>query len=74
MELRKRCYNNRLKPNTNKTKTFPITLFESDHLLISTIYSIFLYRNLLLLHSQKSWVILLMNIHKPIRVIYDVSK
>ena len=25
-------------------------------------------------HSQKSWVILLMNIHKPNRVIYDVSK
>jgi hypothetical protein len=23
-------------------------------------------------HSQKSWVILLMNIHKPNRVIYDV--
>ena len=40
MELRKRCYNNRLKPNTNKTKAFPIILFESDHLLISTIYSI----------------------------------
>ena len=27
-----------------------------------------------LYHSQKSWVILLMNIHKPNRVIYDVSK
>ena len=25
-------------------------------------------------HSQKSWVILLMNIHKPNRVMYDVSK
>ena len=25
-------------------------------------------------HSQKLWVILLMNIHKPNRVIYDVSK
>ena len=25
-------------------------------------------------HSQKSWVILLMNIHKPNRVIYDISK
>jgi hypothetical protein len=25
-------------------------------------------------HSQKSWVILLMNIHKSNRVIYDVSK
>ena len=25
-------------------------------------------------HSQKSWVILLMNIHKPKRVMYDVSK
>jgi hypothetical protein len=27
-----------------------------------------------IVHSQKSWVILLMNIHKPNRVIYDVSK
>ena len=27
-----------------------------------------------LLHSQKSWVILLMNIHKPNRVMYDVGK
>ena len=26
------------------------------------------------LDSQKSWVILLMNIHKPNRVMYDVSK
>ena len=26
------------------------------------------------LHSQKSWVLLLMNIHKPNRVMYDVSK
>ena len=25
-------------------------------------------------HSQKSWVILLMNIYKPNRVMYDVSK
>ena len=25
-------------------------------------------------HSQKSWVILLINIHKPNRVMYDVSK
>jgi hypothetical protein len=24
-------------------------------------------------HSQKSWVILLMNIHKPNRVMYDIS-
>ena len=26
------------------------------------------------LHSQKSWILLLMNIHKPNRVKYDVSK
>ena len=25
-------------------------------------------------HSQKSWVLLLMNIHRPNRVMYDVSK
>ena len=31
--------------------------------IISTIY-----------HSQKSWVLLLMHIHKPNRVMYDVSK
>ena len=29
---------------------------------------------LITMHSQKSWVILLMNIHKPNRVIYDVGK
>jgi hypothetical protein len=38
------------------------------------LYHIMLYRVHLAMHSQKSWVILLMNIHKPNRVIYDVSK
>ena len=33
-----------------------------------------LEKNQYVAHSQKSWVILLMNIHKPNRVMYDVSK
>jgi hypothetical protein len=60
---------------------FDIYVTEYGTALTTILPILFLYLNTVTVtagtfepHSQKSWVILLMNIHKPNRVIYDVSK
>ena len=46
----------------------------TQHTAVTVSDTIIRFTSILMKHSQKSWVILLMNIHTPNRVIYDVSK
>ena len=64
-----------LKILKTKSTTLSNDLFLCQVSKGSAVWSKFnIFCTLVTMHSQKSWVILLMNIHKPNRVMYDVSK